>query len=413
MTSVRVLERIVATTDVHSAFDRADGMLAYLHRARPTSLIADCGDFFEGSGYYRLAGGAIERAVLAGLYDVLAPGNHGWPHHFEPELRPLTVCTNAVDDASGQPLFRRLRTFRIGGRRVAVTAVIGPDAFMDIPAHQRQGQRVTDPVRALRELMLAHHHEADAWMLLSHSGFEQDLALAAECPFLDVIFAGHCHSDHYAPEPVGDTLVVKGGELGAGYALAEPVGAGWAARTCTFPTGPAAVPHELASVVRQIGAVREKLTAPLGLTADAYRGTVPDRHHVLAEAALRLHSGLGADAVVLNDTVLRPQRLGMVLTFGDLLAIEPFANQLAYARIPDSYLHDPGGLTAYLTARVGPLVTAPDPLPIGLRTVLTTDFLAGNFLGDHTRRAGMSLGQAVRHVLTGAPSSTVIERPLP
>ncbi|MEV5507889.1 metallophosphoesterase [Streptomyces orinoci] len=412
MTAARVLERIVATTDFHSAFATADGMLTHLQKARPTSLIADCGDFFEGSGYYRLAGGAIERAVLTGLYDVLAPGNHGWPHHFEPGLRPLTVCANAIDDISGQPLFRRLRTFLIGGRRVAVTAVIGPDAFLDIPAHQRQGQRVTDPVRTLRELMLAHHHEADAWMLLSHSGFEQDLALAAECPFLDVIFAGHCHSDHYAPEPVGDTLVVKGGELGAGYALAEPVGAVWAAHTCTFPTGTAAVPHDLACVVRQMSVVREKLAAPLGLIAESYRGTVPDRHQVLAEVALRLHSGLGADAVVLNDTVLRPQRLGTVLTFGDLLAIEPFANQLAYARIPDAYLHNPGGLTAYLTERVGPLVTAPNPLPPGLRTVLTTDFLAGNFLGNRTRRAGMSLGQAVRHVLTGAPT-TAHERSLP
>ncbi|MGW1076045.1 bifunctional metallophosphatase/5'-nucleotidase [Streptomyces sp. NPDC002537] len=413
MTTARVLERIVVTTDFHSAFETPNGMLAHLHLARPTSLIADCGDFFEGSGYYRLAGGAIERGVLARLYDVLAPGNHGWLHHFEPELHPLTVCANAVGAGSGQPLFRRLRTFHVGGRRVAVTAVIGPDAFMDIPAHQRQGQRVTDPVRALRELMLAHHHQADAWMLLSHSGFKQDLGLAAECPFLDVIFAGHCHSNHYAPEPVGDTLVVKGGELGAGYALTEPVGTGWAAHTYTFPTSPAVVPRELAPVVQQISAVREKLTAPLGLTSESYRGTVLDRHQVLTEVTRRLRSGLEADAVVLNDTVLRPQQLGIVLTFGDLLAVEPFANQLAYARVPGAYLHDPGGLTAYLTKRVGPLAIAPDPLPLGLRTVLTTDFLASNFLGGRTHRAGMSLGQAVRHVLTGSPSTAANERPLP
>lgn len=400
MTGARVLERILATTDFHSAVEQSTSMLAHLHQARPTALIGDCGDFFEGSGYYRLAGGAIERAVLTGLYDVLAPGNHGWTHHFEPDLHPLTVCANAIDEASGRPLFNRVRVFRIGGRRVAVTAVIGPDAFRDIPAQQRHGQRVTDPVRALREVLLAHHHEADAWMLLSHSGFENDLALAAECPFLDIIFAGHCHSDHYAPEPVGDTLVVKGQELGAGYALAEPVGAGWAAHTCTFPTSSPVLPEELAPVARKITAVREQLSAQIGITAETYRGTVPDRHQILSEVATRLRSGLGAEAVILNDTALRPQRLGMVLTFGDLLALEPFANHLVHARIPDAHRYDPAGLVAHLTEQTGPLVTTPDPLPTGLRTVLTTGFLAQNLLGGHGHQAGISLGQAVRHVLT-------------
>ncbi|KNB50231.1 phosphatase [Streptomyces caatingaensis] len=400
MTGTRVLERIVATTDFHSAIDQATGMLDHLNQVRSTSLIADCGDFFEGSGYFRLGGGTIERTLLAGLYDVIAPGNHGWPHHFEPEPHSLTVCANAVDEATGRHLFDRLRIFRIGGRRVAVTAVIGLDAFGDIPARQRQGHRATDPVRALREVLLAHHHETDAWMLLSHSGFEADLALAAECPFLDIIFAGHCHSDHYAPEPVGDTLVVKGGELGVGYALAEPVGAGWAAHTCTFPTRHATWPKALAAAAQQAASLREKLNAPLGFTAESYRGTVPDRHHVLTEVAARLRSGLGADAVILNDTVLRPQKLGMVLTFGDLLAIEPFSNQLVHARIPDTHRGDAASLVAYLSERVGPLVTAPDPLPAGLTGVLTTGFLAENFLGGRTHQAGISLGQAVRHVLT-------------
>ncbi|MEV4507126.1 hypothetical protein [Streptomyces klenkii] len=225
----------MVTTDFHSAIEGATSMLGHLGRVRATSLVADCGDFFEGSGNYRFGGGTIERSLLAGLYDALAPGNQGWPHHFAPDLHPMTVCAHAVDDASRQPLFCRVRIFRIGGRRVAVTAAIGPDAFGDVPAPQRRGHRVTDPVRVV---LLVHHHEADVWVLLSHSRFENDLALAAEFPFLDVIFAGHCHSDHYTPELVGDTLVVKGGKLEAGYALAELVGAGGAGPHLHLPHRP-------------------------------------------------------------------------------------------------------------------------------------------------------------------------------
>jgi hypothetical protein len=173
----RQLRRIIATTDVHSAFDLAAAMLTHPNTAKADSLIVDCGDFFEGSGFYRFGRGRIEHEILTGLYDLLAPGNHGWPHYFEPGLHKITVCAN-VADGNGKPVFDRIRIKRIGGRRVAVTAVIGPQAFNTIPADQRAGHHVAELAQALREVMLEHHHRTDAWIVLSHSGFDEDLKLA-------------------------------------------------------------------------------------------------------------------------------------------------------------------------------------------------------------------------------------------
>ncbi|MEJ8650695.1 bifunctional metallophosphatase/5'-nucleotidase [Streptomyces sp. MS1.AVA.3] len=400
----RPLTRVVATTDVHSALADASGMLAHLHDLRPTSLIVDCGDFFEGTGYYQLGRGQLEREILTTLYDVLAPGNHGWPHYFEPGLHKLTVCANARDDADGKPLFDRLRILDIGGRQVAVTAVIGRQAFDAIPAGQRRGQHIIDPAQALRELLLEHHHHVDAWMVLSHSGFERDLELAAACPFADVIFAGHCHSEFYGPAHVGDTLVLKGGELAAGYAAAEPVGSGWAAHTRRFPQA-TGLPAGLAPLREKIAATSRRLATPLGTVNEPYRNHLVDRRLLLTEVTSRLHTGLGATAVILNETVLRPARLGDVLTLGDLLAVEPFGNQLVHAFLPDKHLTDLEGLLGHLTERSGPLVTAPHPLPAGIRSVLTTSYLADTYLGSRTHQAGLQLGQAVRHVLSTAPSA--------
>ncbi|WP_371791244.1 metallophosphoesterase [Streptomyces sp. NBC_01471] len=394
----RQLRQIIATTDVHSAFDSATPMLTYLHAARPDSLIVDCGDFFEGSGYYHLGKGRIEREALTTLYDLIAPGNHGWPHYFEPQLQQMTVCANTSDD-SGNPLFDRVRIQDIGGRRVAITAVMGPQAFHTIPVGQRADHRVSNPAQALREVMLEHHHRADAWIVLSHSGFKEDLKLAAACPFADVVFAGHCHSDTLGPVHVGDTLVVKGRELGVGYAAAEPVGSGWAARTCAFPDA-SATPRHLTALLDEIATVGQQLRSPLGTLDEPFRNAPLDRRWLLEEIASRLHCGLGADAVVLNETALRSVELGTTLTVGNLLAIEPFGNQLVHAFLPEQHAQDHDKLLDRLTERVGPLIVAPAPLPSAIRTVLTTDYLADTCLGGRTHPAGIRLGQAVRHVLT-------------
>ncbi|MFE5488699.1 bifunctional metallophosphatase/5'-nucleotidase [Streptomyces virginiae] len=404
MTAGRSVRQILATTDVHSALGAGASFLGHLHEARSDSLLVDCGDFFEGTGYYRLGQGALERDVLLGLYDVIAPGNHGWTHYFEPALHQRTVCANAVDDSTGNSLFRRLHVVEIGGWRTAVTGVIGLQAFGSIPASQRPGQRAVEPVKALRELMLAHHHEVDSWVLLSHSGFEEDLGLAEACPFLDVIFAGHCHSDHTGPAHIGSTLVLKGRELGIGYAVATHTPDHWVGRTALFTdtadTTPSVLPQELASVRDRIAAFDAQLAEPLGRIAEPYRNEQLGRRALVQDLADRLRSGLGRDAVVLNETALRTTVLGEVLTTGDLLAIEPFANSLVEADIAPAHSHDTEALLAHLTERVGPLVTSPDLLPAGLTSVLTTDYLADSCLGGRARPTGLSLGSAIRSTLT-------------
>ncbi|MEU8838067.1 metallophosphoesterase [Streptomyces roseus] len=401
MTTARSLRQIMATTDVHSALGADGPLLGHLHQARTDSLLVDCGDFFEGTGYYRIGRGALERDILLALYDVVAPGNHGWPYYFEPSLHERTVCANVVEDSTGNALFRRLRIVDIAGRRTAITAVIGLQAFNSIPAGERSAHRVTDPVQALRELMLAHHHEVDSWVLLSHSGFEQDLRLAEACPFLDVVFAGHCHSERTGPERVGGTLVLKGQELAVGYAVAELSPDGWLGRTAHFPDPwESVLPTELDSVREQIASIDTQLAEPLGRLVASHRNRPLDRRTLLRELADRLCSGLGSAAVVLNETAVRTTLLGEVLTTGDLLTIEPFDNRLVEAQVAPAFRNDSTALLAHLAERAGPLLTSPHPLPAGLTSLLTTDYLADTCLGGRSHPAGLSLGSAIRSILT-------------
>lgn len=395
----RILDQIVATTDFHSNLDQAETLLSHLHSHRPRSLVVDCGDFFEGTGYYLLGAGDVERQLLLSGYDVIAPGNHGWSHHFEPRLRDLTVCANAIDATTGQFLFHQLHTARIGGRTVGVTAVISPQAFGAIPLAERAGHEVVDPAEALRQLQARHVH-IDDWILLSHSGFADDLLLAAGCPFLTVVFAGHCHSAQYGPVQVGDTVVVKGSELGRGYACAEPTPDGWVARSLTVDA-PAPVPQHFAPIGQQIAELHARLTTPMGRVLDRWRNRYVEPRELTEAVVAWLHSGLGSPQVILNEPALRAVQLGDVLSLADLLAVEPFANELVHAPLP--WLNgDMQMVLNELTGRAGPLVTAPAVLPADTRAVLTTGYVAETLSKQNwSHPAGLTLGGAVCHVLTG------------
>jgi hypothetical protein len=403
MTSRR-LSRIIATTDVHSALDGAVPLLAHLDRAYPDALIVDCGDWFEGTGYYQLGQGHLERQIITDLYDVVAPGNHGWKHYVhDPDLHQITVCANVVDTA-GTLLFRTLHRATVAGHRVGVTAVIGEDAFDAIRVDQKTGHHLIDPAHALTGLLHAHGDEIDSWVVLSHSGFDRDTQLAAEVPHVDVIFAGHCHSNRYGPIRVADTLIVKGRERAAGYAQAEPTIHGWRASSQTFPSA-AALPRRLQALDAQNQALREQLAAALGRIDPAFRHTTPDRHQLLLRTAdaLRREHGL---PVLLSDTTLRPGPLGEELLLSDLLALEPFANHLVIADVPAHLTTGPGTWHAWLDHiahpdLAGPLVCSPDALPPHPARLLTSDYLAYTFLAGPHRPAGIRMADAIRATLTG------------
>ncbi|MFI5736152.1 metallophosphoesterase [Kribbella sp. NPDC051587] len=396
--TTRVLDQVVATTDFHSSLDRAGQLMGHLHAQRPRSLVVDCGDFFEGTGYYSLGRGDVERRLLLSAYDVIAPGNHGWSHHFEPKLRELTVCANAVD-TDGRWLFRQFHKARIGNRTVGVTAVISPQAFSAIPLAERASHRVFDPAAALWELR-GRNLDVQDWIVLSHSGFTADQLLAAKCPFVSVVFSGHCHSPKYGPLRVGRTLVVKGPELGRGYAAAEPTPAGWTARSL-LADSPAPVPRRFAPIADQITNLHSRLTAPMGTILEPWRNRTVEPRELLTAVVAWLHERRSDLPVILNEPALRTVQLGEVLTLADLLAVEPFANELVHTPLP----YRNGGVQTVLqqlTDRAGPLLTAPAELPSPVHTALMTGYLAETFQVHCHGPAGLTLGGAVCHVLTGA-----------
>jgi 5'-nucleotidase / UDP-sugar diphosphatase len=374
----REFSQLVATTDVHSALDRAEMVAGSLHQLRSLgALTADCGDFFEGTGYYVLGRGQAETALLCGLYDIAVPGNHGYRHYRSSEqLHAITVCANVADD-QGSPAWPPLVIARIRGRVTAVTAVIGGEAFGSVPPADRAGHVFRDPAGALRDLYHLHRYTADSWVVLSHSGFEHDTRLAQECAFIDVIFAGHCHSPRYGPETAGGAVVVKGGELAAGFAAAWPDGGSWHAQVREFSTTARspAIPRGVARALARAAAMRPALRHEHGPVSRQFADRTLACEELLALVCAAAREAAGVDAALVNLTCLRETRLGATLTAGDLMTVEPFGNTLITLITPDA-----PATAGRLAAGAGPVGAAPHPLPHGPARVVTTDYLAATYL---------------------------------
>ncbi|MFD9687352.1 metallophosphoesterase [Kitasatospora sp. NPDC059088] len=399
--SARPLTGVTASTDVHSNLQLAQPLLAHLHRARADHLVVDCGDWFEGTGFYQLGGGTVERQILTRLYDVVAPGNHGFRHYLtDPKLHRITVCANVLD-ADARPVFRTIHRATISSRRVAVTGIMGPEAFDAVRIDQRPGLQLADPATTLRDLA-ACTPDVDDWVLLSHSGFEHDLALAADCPHLGLVFSGHCHTGQRNPTPAGRALVVKGAERAHGYAEAHLGADGsWSAGHAIYPSS--AAPNALSDLTTRIDQLARRLAEPIGTIARPWAGTTPERHALLTAVTRHLHHQHHLP-VVLADSTLRPAPLGTTLALGDLLALEPYANRLVVAEAPSD-------LAAWLERisapeLAGPLATWPlAPAETGPQHVLTSDYIADTFTTGHQKPTGQLVADAVRTVLTHLPRS--------
>ena len=61
--------------------------------------------------------------------------------------------------------------------------------------------------------------QSDYIILLSHSGLKEDMEIAKECGFINLILAGHSHEKFSEPVYVNDTAVCHTGCYGSSYAL--------------------------------------------------------------------------------------------------------------------------------------------------------------------------------------------------
>jgi len=196
-------------------------------------LLVDAGDFTMGTGFTLLRGEAELRVMDALGYDVITLGNHefDWKpagtaeilsHIPDLSLDLPVVASNLVFDLShpGDDALEALFTAGVvrpshvqtleNGLRVGFFGLVGEDAESVAPFAYPLG--FLDVVSAAQAMVSELQGEGvDLIVCLSHSGLEEDAALAEAVPGIDVIVSGHTHESTDSPRVVGSTVIVQAG----------------------------------------------------------------------------------------------------------------------------------------------------------------------------------------------------------
>ncbi len=337
-------------------------------RARSNNVIlVDGGDQFQGTLFYTYYKGAMTAEFMNQLgYDAMTVGNH----EFDDGPEVLRGLIDAVDfpvlmsnaDISGEELLsgaiEKSTIIERGGERIGLIGLTpqntnelaspGPNVIFTAPAEAVQAE--VDRLEA---------EGVNKIIVLSHSGYNVDIAIAQATTGVDVIVGGHSHTllgdfeDAAGPYPtmVGDTAIVQArsygkylGELNVTFdddgVITEASGAPVTIDGTVAED--AAAKDRVAELAIPLEEIRNRVVAE---TADVLTG---DRAicrvmecsmgNLIADAMLDRVADQGIVIALQNSGGIRADIDAGQVTMGEVLTVLPFQNTLSTFQISGATL---------------------------------------------------------------------------
>ncbi len=329
-------------------------------RARSNnSILVDGGDQFQGTLFYTYYKGKLAAEMMNKLgYDAMTVGNH----EFDDGPEVLRGFMDAVDfpvlmsnaDVSGEALLAdvlmKSTVIERGGEKLGLIGLTPQDT--DELASPGPNITFSDPSEAVQgEVDKLTEMGVNKIIVLSHSGYGVDQAVAANTTGVDVIVGGHSNtylsntSDRAEgpyPTMVGDTAIVSAyaygkflGELNVTFndageiveAKGEPI------------IMDAAVAEDEATVARiaeaakPLDEIRNKVVAETAEAIDGERGSCRAAEcamgNLIADAMLDRVKDQGIQIAIQNGGGIRASIDAGEVTMGEVLTVLPFQNTLS------------------------------------------------------------------------------------
>ncbi|PWR01505.1 multifunctional 2',3'-cyclic-nucleotide 2'-phosphodiesterase/5'-nucleotidase/3'-nucleotidase [Meridianimarinicoccus roseus] len=338
-------------------------------RARAgTSILVDGGDQFQGTLFYTYYKGQAAAEMMNRLgYDAMTVGNH----EFDDGPEVLRGFMDAVNfpvlmsnaDVSGEPqladVLMKSTVIERGGERIGLIGLTPENT----PELASPGPNITFSAPAPAVQAEVDRLEADGVnkiIVLSHSGYGVDLAVADAVTGVDVIVGGHTNTylsnvaeNAKGPYPtmVGDTAVVQAyaygkflGELNVTFDDAGKVVSAEGEPLIMDASVPEdsivkARIGELAAPLDEIrNMVVAEAAAPIEGDRSVCRAMECAMGNLVADAMLARVADQGIEVAIANSGGLRASIDAGEVTMGEVLTVLPFQNTLSTFQVTGATL---------------------------------------------------------------------------
>lgn len=344
---------------------RIKALVDSVRTAEPAVLLADAGDFVQGTYYFSLLNGVVEMMAMEELgYDVRTIGNHEFDKKMT-VLGDMLALSSSVPVVASNYDFSQtsLTTFvrnsiiietgnvKVGfiGLNVRLQNLVDPTACEGV--QWQNAINVAD-----EEAWKLREQGADMVIALSHLGYEKtdevyyDRGIAMNTRHIDMIIGGHSHTFLNYPEYVTNldgekVLITQTGSKGIclGYAKIKLDDNGKPSYTYKLIPVKNHLDKKLDPAFSDMidtysAAVTAEMEKVIGNCPKAIRKGTPESalSNLTADALVWMakeYYGIKADVALYNSGGIRAEISAGDLTVGDVYAVYPFDNVLSVATL--------------------------------------------------------------------------------
>ncbi len=374
---------ILHTNDTHSAIDpdrhdmggaaRRLVLIDSVRGAHENVMLIDAGDAVQGSLYYTLFGGEVERKVMNAMgYDIQILGNHEFDKGMEQlakewkQLNANRLSTNYdLTGSTLEGLFVPSVVRAIGDKTVGFIG-INLDPAGIISEANYTGVKYIDGIKAANEEAARLKSEGvDMVIAVTHIGYDNepgysDMDIARNSHDIDVIIGGHSHTvidpnDNRSgvpkwrvPNADGDTISVL--QTGSSGVNLGEIDVNLATKDVTARLIPVdkRLDDRVGSKIEEIVApyrkqVEEMRSKEIGNSPYEYERKSPEMVNLLSDFVRTRGaelSGKPVDLSIMNKGGIRNSLAAGPITQGEIIDIAPFDNSIVVMEIKGKDLLD-------------------------------------------------------------------------
>ena len=344
---------------------RIKALVDSVRAAEPAVLLADAGDFVQGTYYFSLLNGVVEMMAMEELgYDVRTIGNHEFDKKMTGLGDMLSLCSDVKVVASNYDFSKTSLSQYVGSSTIIKAGNVNV-GFIGLNVRL---QNLVDPMAcegvqwqnainvADAEAQKLREQGADMVIALSHLGYEKtdevyyDRGIAMNTRHIDMIIGGHSHTFLNYPEYVTNqdgeqVLITQTGSKGIclGYAKIRLDDKGKPSFTYRLIPVKSHLDAKLDPAFSDMidiysAEVIKEMDQVIGNCPKAIRKGTPESplSNLTADALVWMaqeYYGIKADVALYNSGGIRAEISAGDLTVGDVYAVYPFDNVLSVATL--------------------------------------------------------------------------------